>query len=310
VSIASLLVAGAGGLGTLYARELAAEGVQVRGVDPHPPQPGPPWHELLEASVTADLEPRLAAWIATADAVLLAIPEALAAAALATVVPVMKPGALLVDVFAVKAPIAAWLARPGTRDDLEVLSLHPLFAPDLGLRNQNVACVALRGGPRSAWLMARLQARGATLVALDAERHDACTALTQVGTHAALLAFGFALESLDADPTDLLAMSTPVHRGLLGLVARIARLDPEAYWAIQHGHPHAERARAAVAEGLRTLSMLVERGDRPGFGEAMARLRARLGPVLADPRLAAPFGAAATEPTVAEPDALEPRESS
>lgn len=280
----AVVVGAAGAVGTLIGRELVASGVRVTGVDlrpsPEHPTDFPRSASILKVDVTAPVSEELRAVLGTTDLLIVALPESVGFAAMDRLVPELPSGALLTDVFAVKAPMAKWLQT--ARSDLEVLSLQPLFAPDLGFAGQNVAAVEFAPGPRSGWLLERLGEWGARVTRIDAGTHDGLCAINQVAVHTALLAYGLALEALGGDAEDLSDLSTPQSRALLAGVSRIAELNPEGYWAIQAGNPAGPAARAAVLQGVQRLMAWVDEGDGDGFTEALLSLRRHLAPFGSD----------------------------
>ncbi len=118
------------------------------------------------------------------------------------------------------------------------------------------------------------------MVEVAARQHDELTAVTQALTHAAVLAFGLALEELDVDVRALGELAPPPHLTLLAMLARIAAGQPETYRDVQAANPCAPRTRAALAEGVRRLADLIETGDAADFGTLLEQLRDRLGPEL------------------------------
>jgi prephenate dehydrogenase len=179
----------------------------------------------------------------------------------------MRRGALLVDTVSVKTGIVAALAEHATRQ--EAISLHTLFAPELGFEGRAVAAVTVRGGPLGHALLDAVRARGGVIADVGAEEHDRATAATQALTHAAVLAFGLALEELGMNADELVALAPPPHLTLLALLARIASGEPETYREVQT-NPHARQARAALAAAA---ARLID----ADFGAQLARARVRLG---------------------------------
>jgi prephenate dehydrogenase len=92
-----------------------------------------------------------------------------------------------------------------------------------------------------------------------------------------VLAFGLALDELDVSVEDLRAVAAPPHLTLLALLARIASGEPETYWDVQAGNPHAGRARVALAAGLGTLADAADHGTSGDFAAILERARERLG---------------------------------
>jgi 4-amino-4-deoxyprephenate dehydrogenase len=259
----AVVAGGAGAVGGLMADLLLGAGADVVVADPRAPEP---------ADIRAP-GPALAIELERADVVVLAVPARVAIAAVADVSAWMHRGALLVDTVSVKTAI---VAEHATRH--EALSLHPLFAPELGFAGRAVAAVTVRGGPLGRALLDAVRARGGAVAGVDADEHDRATAATQALTHAAVLAFGLALEELGMTAEELVALAPPPHLALLALLARISAGEPETYAEVQT-NPHAPLARAALAAAATDLvdadfAPLLERARRRLGSEADAFERA------------------------------------
>jgi 4-amino-4-deoxyprephenate dehydrogenase len=255
----ALVLGAAGGFGRLFTTML---GDDVLGVDLAGDRRGD----------ATDPDEQTLSLVRRARCVVLCLPEAAALKAIDRLLSELAPGALLVDTLSVKTPVADRI----NRDDVEVLSLNPLFAPDLGFRGQNVAAVEIRPGPRSRALVAQLEGAGATVVTVTADEHDRRAALAQVAPHAALLAYGRCLVAADHDR----AFSTPPQRALLALLARVVTQDPEVYRRIQVDNPHAREARAALAGALQQVGAAT--ADPASFEALFASIRQALEPALGD----------------------------
>jgi prephenate dehydrogenase len=263
------IVGGDGAVGRLLAGVLRDAGREVVVVDPAATPP-------LDARRPS---PALTAALATADCVVLAVPEAVALDALPHVLAAMRPGALLADTLSVKTRfLAAALAADAP---VELLSLNPMFAPDLGLEGRAVLAVEAAPGPRSAALLALLRERATVVAVADAAGHDRLTAALQVATHASVIGFGMALVELDADLDTLLAVAPPPFLALLALLARIVSGNPETYADIQLANPYAREARVALADSAGYLVDAVAVGGGAAHLELLLR---RLAEVLGDAR--------------------------
>lgn len=268
------IVGGNGAVGRLFAGVLHESGAKVTAVDrdaaPHPGLPASAAYACTDATAGSL---QLSRALAGANAVVLAVPEAVALDALPHVLACLRPGALVADTLSVKSPYVAAAIGPAAAAGVELLSLNPMFAPDLGLAGRTVLAVEVAGGPRSDALLAVLRSHGGSVVALgDAAAHDRLTAALQVAPHAALIGLGLALEHLGGDLDTLLAAAPPPLQALLALVARVASGAPETYADIQRANPFAAEARAALAGGLAWL-------DEAAGAEDAAELHALLGRV-------------------------------
>jgi prephenate dehydrogenase len=265
-----VVAGGAGAVGGLMVDLLAGAGADVLVVDVVAPSAEIAY---LRGDVRV-VDGRLEAELRRADVVVLAVPGRVALAAVPPLAPALRPGALLVDTLSVKTGIVSAIAAHAAH--LEAVSLNPMFAPALGFDGRAVAAVVVRDGPRARALLDAAGRRGARVAEVGADEHDRIAAVTQALTHAAVLAFGLALEELGVTADDLGALAPPPHLTLLALLARIASGEPETYRDVQAANPHAGRARAALAAGLAALAEAVDHGA--GFAAILERADQRLGP--------------------------------
>jgi prephenate dehydrogenase len=270
-----VVVGGAGAVGGMFVDLLLGAGADVCVVDASPPRQDA-WRCTFECGDITAISPRLEAELRRADLVLLAVPEEVAITAVGPVARALEPGALVADTLSVKSAVVAALDAEARH--VEALSLNPMFAPSLGIDGRAVAAVIVHDGPRTGELLGLLGSRGGHVVEVSAREHDELTAVTQALTHAAVLAFGLALEDLDVDVRALGELAPPPHLTLLALLARIASGQPETYRDVQAANPYAPRARAALANGVRRLADVIDSGSEADFGALLAQLGARLGP--------------------------------
>lgn len=264
-----LILGAAGGFGRLLTALLTRDGFSVSGVDRNPPDGAP----VMRADVEAPDE-RLLELVRAADWVIAAMPYEPTVAALQRLVPEMRAGAMFVDILSVKGPICALMEQ--AREDLELVSIHPMFAPAVGFKDQNVVVVRVRGGAHAARLEELLQRWQARVTELTAGQHDRWTALIQAATHFAILSFGAALDAMSYVSAAGLPLASPPHRLLLALLARIAAGDSATYWLIQRENPAAEEARRAFIDAADRLESIVREGDDAAFREMIDRIRRML----------------------------------
>jgi prephenate dehydrogenase len=218
---------------------------------------------------------RVLAELGEADLVVLAVPERVALTCIASVAEALKPGALLAETLSVKSRVTEVVRTEAPL--AEVVGLNPMFAPSLGMAGKPVAAIVTRDGPRTHELFRLLGAWGGRVIRMEAEEHDRVVTAVQVLTHAAVMAFGFALAELEVDIEDLTAVATPPHAMMLALLARIVSGTPEVYWDVQSANPNAPDAREALMSGARRLMDQVETGDETAFDEALRQAREVLG---------------------------------
>ncbi len=269
-----VIVGAMGNLGRLFAGLVGGPDTVTTGLDVVANSPDSSYTEFLQSDITSPT-PETTAILTSADCVIVCLPEDVALQALPSITAAIPAGSLWIDTLPVKQQICAALASVPR---IEALSMNPLFGPDLGFRNQNVAAVVVSGGPRTTWFLRLLESAGARVTTLTASEHDRLTASIQVATHAALLVFGMTLETLNPAGTASVSTSTPPHRLLLSLLGRIASAHPHVYWSIQRDHPDGPQVRAALARAATELEEMVANDDERRFMECLTTLRAYLQP--------------------------------
>lgn len=187
--------------------------------------------------------------IAACDIVILAVPVAALSAAIATLRPHLRTGAIVIDVGSVKiGPAMIMLAElPG---DVEIVGTHPLFGPQSGrdgIENLKIAICPIRG--RSAWRIAAFLRKVLRLkvIMTTPEEHDREAALVQGLTH--LIAR--ILVRMEPLPR---RMTTASFDLLMRATDMVRHDSPAVFLAIEQANPHARPVRDrffALAEEMR-----------------------------------------------------------
>jgi 4-amino-4-deoxyprephenate dehydrogenase len=266
----ALIVGVNGGMGRLFTELLLDAGISVRGADLHPE----PASRDLAAYSRADAS-SLPSELASVRWVLLCVPEDAVVAAMPSLATLDVP--LVSDVASVKSRIADALRSHPPRD---WLSLHPMFAPALGMRGQNVCTIPLgvsRDLERYHAVEGLLERAGARVTEVDAEQHDRITAVLQAATHTALLALGRALADGGFEPATALRLATPINLALLAMLARMTTGDPELHASIQADNPFAADARQRLTTAIADLDTAMRSSRRGEMASLFDACRAILG---------------------------------
>nr|WP_314142351.1 prephenate dehydrogenase dimerization domain-containing protein [uncultured Rhodococcus sp.] len=265
-----VVVGGSGAVGRLMVDLLLADGVPVTVVDVHGGS-DPRGPAGIAGDITAPDGP-VETVLRQAGTVILAVPESVALRADLTA---MRPDALLVETLSVKSGFSHHVqdARPIGA----AVGINPMFAPSLGMAGRPVAAVVHRPGPPVDVFLETVSRWGGRVVHLGAARHDRLAAATQALTHASVLAFGLALAELDLPFADIDAVAPPPHATMLAVLARITGGEPEVYWDVQAGNPHAAEARAALHRAAQTVSETVDSGSEADFARLMTHAESALG---------------------------------
>ncbi len=264
----SCVVAGTGPVGALFTGLLRAAGWRVTAVDLVPRDPATARDDITNPS------PWLCAGLAAADLVLLSVPERAALAAVPALARETALEAVLVDTLSSKQRFLGAVQRLAPRP---VLSLNPLFRPDLGWAGNTVAAAVVRDGGLVRALLDLITAAGAHVHLIDPDEHDRVVTSVQAATHAALLACTQAFARLGLPATDVLACAPPPARALLALTARVLQGEPDTYWDVQNAGPTARAARRALRRGVEDIDDWTVAGNDAAFHDLVARLRAWFG---------------------------------
>ncbi|GAB98804.1 putative prephenate dehydrogenase [Gordonia namibiensis NBRC 108229] len=264
----SVVVAGgAGAVGTMLADLWRGDGDTVH---------------VLDARGGDDIRspgPEAAALLGEADVVVLAVPEDVALAAVKAVSTLLRPTALLLETLSVKSRFSSAVAELAG-DDVDgsgpIVGINPMFAPSLGLSSRTVAVVVHRDGPGADRLRDDLARWGARVEMTTADRHDHVCAAVQALTHAAILAFGYALADLGVDADEAAALATPPFTTMSALLARITGGTPEVYRDVQASNPCAPAAREALARAVSRVSD-ASAGDTEDFATLLTEAGESLG---------------------------------
>ncbi|MXV62350.1 prephenate dehydrogenase/arogenate dehydrogenase family protein [Natronorubrum sp. JWXQ-INN-674] len=122
---------------------------------------------------------------------------------------------------------------------LERASLHPLFAPERA--PGSIAVVRDESGPVLDALLESLTARGNTLVETTATEHDGAMETVQAATHAAVLSFALAADSVPD------GFETPIYEELRSLTEQVTEGTPRVYADIQQTFEGADAVADAAA---------------------------------------------------------------
>ncbi|NKE37117.1 prephenate dehydrogenase, partial [Natronococcus sp. JC468] len=194
---------------------------------------------------------------ATYDVVCIAVPLSHAAGAIAD--HASRADAAIVDVSGAMVDPLAAMARHAPA--LERASLHPLFAPERA--PGSIAVVREDAGLTIETLLATLEDRGNDLVETTPEEHDEAMETVQSATHAAVLAFALAAESVPE------GFETPIYEELRALATRVTAGTPRVYADIQETFAGAE----AVADAARELADADHDEFESLYAEAARKLR-------------------------------------
>ena len=243
----TVVIIGGGAIGKLIARTFARE-ASVTIVDHQPIDPIDGVEFVQGEASELDL-----ALVRKFDWVCLCLPESVALNALKQISCVLRSDQLLVDTLSVKTEYFELLneLEPAS----EILSINPLFAPDLGWQGNNLVYLSRTPARHTELFLQKVESLGAVMTELQPDQHDKTMASLQCATHVATLAFALTLAQSGYDASVTKNLWTPPHKMLLSMVARMGELDSEVYRDIQHGNPRAADTREMFVESIKRVAI-------------------------------------------------------
>lgn len=194
---------------------------------------------------------------ASSDVVMLAVPVQAMEGVIAQVAPIVRPGALVLDVASVKMLPARWMAE-ALPAHVDIVATHPLFGPQSardGLAGQPLVVCPVRGD-RHDRVADFGRGLGLKVTLTTAEEHDREMAYVQALTHL----IGRSLENIRIPDEEL---KTNSYQHLLELCALIRDDSKELFFAIQNLNPFAsEITRRFIAEANGLLAESIAVGNR------------------------------------------------
>jgi prephenate dehydrogenase len=268
------LVVGINGqFGRILARKLAAQGLQIAGLDlQERAADSAVCRHYYSGAIDSTHSGPLREAIRSADCVILCIPEEVIVRSLGSLCTAMDPNAVLVDIASVKSRICDTFQ--GISRKIGFLSIHPMFGPIDDFSGKTICIVDLYDNDRARVFDGYIRAWGATVTVMSASKHDAATALVQTLPHAALLAFGTTLQSSDIPFHTVWNIATPIQKLMLALMTRIVDEGHNTYWSIQLNNPYSAQTRQALSDHLAALSSIVDANQFERFLETMDSLNA------------------------------------
>ncbi len=194
---------------------------------------------------------------ARCDVVMLAVPVQAMAAIIAAIAPLVRPGAIVVDVASVKMLPARWMAET-LPDGVDIVATHPLFGPQSardGIAGQPLVICQVRGDAHHK-VAAFGRELGLNVSVTTAEQHDREMAYVQALTHL----IGRTLVDIRIPDGEL---KTSSYQHLLELCGLIRDDSKELFFAIQNLNPYAQEiTRQFIAQANDLLDECVETGNR------------------------------------------------
>ena len=251
------IIGGLGDMGRLFARFFAARGYQVSVSDP------------------AGIE-RNEALVRESDLVLFAVPLHHTTAIIRALVPITRPGQLLMDLTSLKRqPVEEMLRSPAA-----VVGLHPMFGGQVGsFAGQTLIACPVRIEDRDWAVLKRLfEASGLRVKQCTIEEHDRMMSIVQVLFHVNTMLVGRVLRELGVDIDQTLEYTSPSYLLEMDLLGRIFAQNSELYAAITQLNPHTGEILEAMREAVTSYQDWYRARDLQAFIADFQQSSSHLGP--------------------------------
>jgi 4-amino-4-deoxyprephenate dehydrogenase len=277
-----LIVGASGKVGSLLRDMLLEENVEVVGVDLSDNKevtPSSYTHITSNIEDCNSFELTLSSIAQSAQCIIVCLPERVAEISVGMLLDSMAPHSLLLDTLSVKTKFIEKVNSYSIVEEkeIEVLSINPMFSPDLGISGNNIIAVNVRSGIMTEDMLAFFRRKNANFSFMSVEAHDYFTAITQAVTHAAILSFGMCLSRGGYSIHKAVEGASPPHLVLLALLSRILSNEVEVYWDIQTANPYAASARKALIDGMQYFDNVVAQEDFESFKQLFESLSALFG---------------------------------
>ena len=213
----------------------------------------------------------------SADYIVICLPEQLSISILNRLFPYIKDGATIIDTLAVKQN---YLAKVNTlinqsNKKIKILSIHPLFKPALGFKNNNVIVITREQDKleKKDKFMEAIRNRGANITLSTFVEHDQMMSVVQALTHILILSFGFTLTKINYDSKKFKNFTTPLQQNLFALLSRITNGNAHVYWDIQAKNQFNQQLYQHLKQSLDHLSKIIDEGNEEEFNEIFINIK-------------------------------------
>lgn len=255
------VIGGQGEMGRLFSKFFTSHGFQVNIAD-------------LETPLTPERAMR------ESDIVVFAVPLHKTVPVMRELVPLARPGQLLMDLTSLKAaPVAEMLRSPAS-----VVGLHPMFGGRVStFCGQTLAACPVRISPDQwQWLRGLFTASGIRVKECSPEEHDRMMSIIQVLFHLTTMLAGRTLRKLGIDIYETMEYTSPIYRIEMNLAGRIFAQSPELYAAIAGMNPHTGRIFSELKEGLEVYENFYTSQNLEGIIEDFQKSARHLGDFCAE----------------------------
>jgi prephenate dehydrogenase len=268
-----LLIIGGAGDASQFIREIFESngGYEIYVIDQRPKTKLD--DHYFQCDLTFDKISSLAELIYSCDVISICLPLFVFIEILPKFVPYVRDGTLLIDTFSVKSKyIDSVLKEINLHNkNIGILSLHPLFKPELGIKNNNIIASQFPSDFDCDEVYLAIEQLGGHVIKTN--DNDKLMSLIQIVPHSLILLYGLILKNAGIPFKQIKEVSTPPVQHLLYLLSRILSGTPKVYWEIQHENSNTAESHAALLEALQQFSEVISNKNEAGFTQLLQEVK-------------------------------------
>ena len=250
-----LIVGGAGGFGSFYAKLLSKNGFEI-GINDSSTETA---KNLCEKNSFEYVKDYSAA--KNYDSIIISVPNSSSAEVIRIVSKEMKKDSLLINFWSVKTLVEKELNKI-SKTGLEVVSIHPLHGPRVdSITGYPIAWIPFREGKKSAEIKSFFEKNKAKIIRTTCEDHDKIMSIVQGLTHYSQFVSAATLKEAEINLSETMKFSTPNYALFLSLISRIVIQNPELYAQIQLSNPYNAKIRKIFSEKAKKLEALCKKNS-------------------------------------------------
>lgn len=201
-----------------------------------------------------------------ADVVLLSLPMSELPSVIKQILPVLKPGQLVVENCSVKQAALPYLLELAPAE-VEVLGIHTMFGGDItSIRDQNVIITQTeRSAMKSSAFEDILYKYGARLTKASVKEHDKRTSFVQSLVHFNSICLAEVMRESFTSRSELEVFSTPNARRTLETLERVVSQHPSLICDLQLLNPEAKEMRTKFLQTVFSLALALNSDETDAF---------------------------------------------
>lgn len=203
-----VIVGGLGALGSLFAKFFKKSGYSVKILDKDD------WDKAQGI-------------LSNAHIVIICVPIELTKAVIKRVCSYIDDNTILCDLTSTKAMAVKAMQE---HHQGPIISLHPMFGPDISSFNRQViAYIPVRQSHKADFLIEQLKLWGAHICPCSSQEHDELMSIIQALRHFNTISYGIFLSKLKPSLKKILALSSPIYHLEILMVGRLFAQNPSLY---------------------------------------------------------------------------------